>query len=80
MKKNMFFRVFVSVCTFKNNVQKEAAETQTSIRLASHLVRVANSRSGLHEFEFPAWRELVAMIKVERSLGSEAEFSDEKKS
>ncbi len=45
-------------------------DTQSSIRLASHLVRAPNSRSGGHEFESPVWRELGALTKMERSLGS----------
>ncbi len=32
---------------------RKPAETQTSIRLASHLVRAPNSKSGGHEFESP---------------------------
>jgi hypothetical protein len=32
---------------------EKPAETQTSIWLASHLVRVCNSRSEVHEFEYP---------------------------
>ncbi len=45
-------------------------DTQTSIRLASHLVRAPNSRSGGHEFESPVRRQLGALTKMERSLGS----------
>ncbi len=55
--------------TGRSTVDK-SAETQTNIRLASHLVRMPNSRSGGHEFEFPLRRELGALTKVERSLGS----------
>jgi hypothetical protein len=47
-----------------------SAEAETSIRLASHLVRMPNSRSGGHELESPVWRELHALTKVKRSLGS----------
>ncbi len=49
---------------------EKLAETQTSIRLASHIVRVPKSRSWEHEFEFPVWRELGVLTKVERPLGS----------
>jgi hypothetical protein len=48
---------------------EKPAKTQTVIRLASHLVRVPNSRSWEHEFEFPAWWELAALTKVEYSWG-----------
>jgi hypothetical protein len=37
-------------------------ETQTSIRLASHLVAAPNSTSG-GEFESPMWRELGALTE-----------------
>jgi hypothetical protein len=42
---------------------EKPAETQTSIRLACHLVRAPNSRSGEHEFETPMRRELGALTK-----------------
>jgi hypothetical protein len=51
-------------------VEKACRDTQTSIRLASHLVRALNSRSGGHEYESPVWWEFGALTKVERSLGS----------
>jgi hypothetical protein len=41
---------------------EKPAETQTSIRLASHLVTAHNSRSG-GEFESPMWRELGALTE-----------------
>ncbi len=48
---------------------EKPAETQTSIRLASHLVMVPNSRSGGHEFESPMWWELGALTKSGKILG-----------
>jgi hypothetical protein len=48
-------------------------DTQNSILLASHIVRVPNSRYRGHEFESllcPVWQELGALTKVDRSLGS----------
>jgi hypothetical protein len=47
----------------------KSAETQTNIRLASHLVRTPNSRSGGHEFETPLWRELGALTKSGKIFG-----------
>jgi hypothetical protein len=44
------------------------AETQTSIWLASHLVRVPNSRSGGHEFKSPMRRELGALTKSGKTI------------
>ncbi len=46
------------------------ATTQTRIWLASHFVRAPYSRSGVHAFESPLRRELGALMKVERSLGT----------
>jgi hypothetical protein len=48
---------------------EKPAKTQTSIRLASHLVRAPNSWSGWHEFESFAFKELGALTKVEEPLG-----------
>ncbi len=42
---------------------EKPAETQTSIRLASHLVRVPDSRSGGHELKSPLRRQLGALTK-----------------
>jgi hypothetical protein len=42
---------------------KKPAETQTSNRLASYLVRVPNSRSGRHEFESPVLQKLDLLTK-----------------
>jgi hypothetical protein len=44
------------------NCREACRDTQTSIRLASHLVREPNSRSGGHEFVSP-------LTKVERFYG-----------
>jgi hypothetical protein len=48
---------------------EKPAETQTSIRLASHLVRAPNSWSGGHEFEYPGWIELDALTEGGMTLG-----------
>ncbi len=49
---------------------EKPAETQTSIRLDSHLVREpSNSRSGGHEFESHVWWDSVHWLKEERPLG-----------
>ncbi len=45
------------------------AETQTSIWLASHLVRAPHSRSGGHEFKSPMRRELGALTKSGKTIG-----------
>ncbi len=45
------------------------AETESSIRLASHLVKAPNSRSGGHEFKSPRPRELGALTKSGKTLG-----------
>ncbi len=43
---------------------EKPADTQTSIQLASHLLRVPNSGSRGHEFESPVWLEHGALTKV----------------
>ncbi len=48
---------------------EKPAETQTNFRLASHLVRAPNSRSGGPEFKSPMWRELSALTKSGKILG-----------
>jgi hypothetical protein len=50
------------------NVEKPA-EAQTSIQLASHLVRAPNSRAEGHEFESPVRWELGALTKSGKILG-----------
>jgi len=45
------------MCKITETVENPA-ETQSSIRLASHLVRAPNSRSEGHEFESPMWQQL----------------------
>ncbi len=47
----------------KEDDVEKLAETQTSIRLASHLVRAPNSSSGGHEFESPMWIKLFALAE-----------------
>jgi hypothetical protein len=54
---------------------KEACKTHTSIRLASHLVRTANSSCRGHEFESPAWIELVALAEGGKTLGVRPSYS-----
>jgi hypothetical protein len=55
----------------KVGVVEKPAEIQTSIRLASHLIRAPKSISGGCEFESPLRRELGALTKkMERPLGS----------
>jgi hypothetical protein len=51
------------------SVDVQGAETQTSIQLASHLVRAPNSGSGGHEFESPMRRESIALTKSGTTLG-----------
>jgi hypothetical protein len=51
------------------------AETQTSIRLANHLVRVPNSRSGGHGFKSPVRQELGALTKSGKTLGVRSFYS-----
>jgi hypothetical protein len=48
--------------------RESCGDNQTSIRLASHLVRAPNLRSGGHEFESPM-RELGALTKNGNTLG-----------
>jgi hypothetical protein len=48
---------------------EKPAETQTSIQLASHLVRAPNSRSGGHEFESPMRRKLDELTKSGKTPG-----------
>ncbi len=48
---------------------EKPAETQTSIRLAIHLVRAPNSRSGGHEVESSMWQKLGALNKSGKTLG-----------
>jgi hypothetical protein len=54
---------------------EKPAKTQTSIRLASHLVRAPNSRSGGCELESPMWRELGALTKSGKILGFRSFYS-----
>jgi hypothetical protein len=51
-------------------IVKKPAETQTSIRLAIHLVGAPNSRYGGHEFESQCGRNSVHWLKEEILLGS----------
>jgi hypothetical protein len=63
--------IFLKSVNFTKGVVEKAAETQTSIGLASHLIRAPKSRSGGREFESPVRRELGALTKkVERPLRS----------
>jgi hypothetical protein len=55
--------IFYIVFTLRFSCKREPAETQTSIRLASHLIRAQNSRTGRHEFKSPMPRKLVALTK-----------------
>ncbi len=48
---------------------EKPAKTQTSISLASHLVKSPYSRSGGREFEAPMRRELGALTKSGKILG-----------
>jgi hypothetical protein len=56
--------------TTEGSTVEKSAETQTSIRLASHLVRAPNSRSGGYEFASPMRRELGALTKSEVRLST----------
>ncbi len=64
----------------RGSTVEKPAETQTSIQLASHLVRVPNSWSGGHEFESNSWsgghefessafKEIGALTKSGKTLG-----------
>ncbi len=48
---------------------EKPAETQTSIRLASHIVREPNSRCGGHEFKTLMRQELGGLTKSGKTLG-----------
>ncbi len=67
------------MCSTKAVLEEHCREacwdTQTSIRLASHLVRVPNSRSGGHEFESPIQREFSARTKSGKTLGVRSFYS-----
>ncbi len=60
--KNQFQTTFGGT-DIRGDCVEKPAETQTSIRLVSHLVRALNSRSGGREFESPMQRELGALTK-----------------
>jgi hypothetical protein len=60
---------------FKLDLVEKAAKTQTSIRLASHLVRAPNSRSGGHEFESSMRREIGALTKSGKTHGVRSFYS-----
>jgi hypothetical protein len=51
------------------NTVDKPAETLTSIRLASHLVRAPNSSSRGHEFNSPMPQELGVLNKIGKTLG-----------
>jgi hypothetical protein len=53
----------------------EKPDTQTSIRLASHLVRAPNSRFGGHEFEYHVRLVLGALTKSRKTLGVRSFYS-----
>jgi hypothetical protein len=57
------------------NTVEKPAENQTSIGLACHLVRVANSWSGGYEFVFPAMTELGALNEGGKTLGVRSSYS-----
>ncbi len=68
-----YFFVIPSPCAvpkqyWREHCREACWDTQTSIRLASHLVRAPNSSSRGHEFESPMWRELSALTKSEKTL------------
>jgi hypothetical protein len=54
---------------WREHCREACQDTETSIRLASHLVRAFNSRSGGREFEFPIRQELGALTKCGKTLG-----------
>jgi hypothetical protein len=54
---------------------EKPAKTQTSIWLASHLVRAPNSRTEGHESESPIRRELGALTKSGKTLGVRSFYS-----
>jgi len=56
-------------------VVEKPAETQTSIRLASHLVRGPNFRSGGREFDSPMRQERGQLTKRENALGVRSFYS-----
>ena len=60
---------------FKLDLVEKPAETQISIRLASHLVKALNSRSGGREFESPMRLELGALTKSGKILGVRSFYS-----
>ncbi len=57
--------------------RESCRDTQTIFRLASHLVRTPNSRSGGHEIESPMQKELGALTKSEKILGVRPFWSDD---
>jgi hypothetical protein len=59
----------------KYKTVEKPAKTQTSIQLASHLVKAPTSRSGGHEFESPIWRELGALTQSGKTLGVRSFYS-----
>jgi hypothetical protein len=60
---------------FATGTVEKPAKTQISIRLASHLVRASNSRSGGHEYESTMRWELGALTKSEKTLGVKSFYS-----
>jgi hypothetical protein len=60
---------------FKLDLVEKPAETQTSIRLASHLVRAPNSRSEGREFESSMRREIGALTKSGKTHGVRSFYS-----
>jgi hypothetical protein len=64
----VYLRFLFCFLQIKKSVEK-SGETQTSIRLASNLVIVPNSRFEGHEFKSPMQRELGALTKSGKTLG-----------
>jgi hypothetical protein len=60
---------------FATGTEEKPAKTQTSIRLASHLVKAPNSRFGGHEFESQMRRELRALTKSGKTFGVRSFYS-----
>ncbi len=60
---------------FKLDLVEKPAETQTCIRLASHLVRAPDSRSEGHEFESSMRREIGALTKSGKTHGVRSFYS-----
>ncbi len=73
--KNVTFLPFRLRWNYNKGTVEKPAETLRQHRLASHLDRAPNSRSGGHEFESPVRKELGSLTKSGKARGVRSFYS-----